>query len=430
MKKLAAWAILVSGCAAPEPAPLPGPHEQGRDLSVAVKAALSENRQSNLTLEKALALAERLHPEFPAARARVEAARGRALQAGLYPNPELVARMEVAPIRGGTADEAEYVAGLSQRVPVGGRLGAAVRLEELERDRLIKEVEVRRLEVRSRVHAAFAAALYMEEIVRIQSDALRIAEKGVAITKTRVAAGDALPEDGARVELEHHRVRSEQDRALSLREAAFLALGAAIGEPGLEIESLSGMLERALEIPALQSVLASLDQHPLIESARTAVAAERAREELARAQSIPDFSLELFYRRQEASRTDAFDAGVGVTIPLFDRNQGRLQEARDEIVAAEARARLSRNELERQAREAHLKLTRALAQMRRLKDELLPLTDTVLRGAEARHGGGDMSLSDLLPIRRERISFQLSYLESLRDVLEAWEGLRPFLGGK
>jgi cobalt-zinc-cadmium efflux system outer membrane protein len=62
-----------------------------------------------LTLADALALAERLHPELVAAQAEVEGAEGRALQAGLFPNPELVARTEAAPLSGSFTEQAEYV---------------------------------------------------------------------------------------------------------------------------------------------------------------------------------------------------------------------------------------------------------------------------------------------------------------------------------
>ncbi|MGZ8921136.1 MAG: hypothetical protein ACXW3L_09135 [Limisphaerales bacterium] len=48
----------------------------------------------------------------------------------------------------------------------------------------------------------------------------------------------------------------------------------------------------------------------------------------------------------------------------------------------------------------------------------------VLRGGEARYNAGDISLSELLMIRREATLNQMKYLGSLRSVMEAWAGLQ------
>src|SRR5262245_5490856 len=47
-----------------------------------------------LTLKNLLALAEKNHPVLAIARARIEAARGRLVQAGLYPNPIVTPRVD------------------------------------------------------------------------------------------------------------------------------------------------------------------------------------------------------------------------------------------------------------------------------------------------------------------------------------------------
>lgn len=431
MKKAIALSLLLWGCAAPEEAPSPDVYPPAVDPGKEVRKERSRQRPQEaikgLTLEKAFQLAEGAHPGLAAARARAEAAQGRVVQAGLFPNPILVGRMESAPFEGGTTGEAEYVAGVSQRIPVGGRLGAATRAREFERDRLLEEFEVERLEIRGRVHAAFAAALYMEEVVKVQTQARTIAENGVAVAKSLLAAGDALPEEVARVEIEELRARLEVERARSMREVAFLVLVTAIGEPRLKLESTEGALDAALEIPTLESVLSDLAKSPFAGASEADIAASLEQVDLARAERIPDVNIDLFYRRLQATEMNAFDLGLGIAIPLFDRNQGRLSEARADLKAAKARARASRNELERRVREAYLKLSRAMAHSRLLKDEILPRAETVLKGAETRYSGGDIGLVEALPIRRERTALQLAYLESLREVMEAWASLKPFI---
>ncbi|MBI4563794.1 MAG: TolC family protein [Planctomycetes bacterium] len=420
MNKMWFWLTLVTGCAVSRP-PEGWPSSPERETEARVQDAKPPPRRlQDLTLEQAFSMAESIHPQLRAAQAEIEAAQGRADQAALFPNPQVVARMEVAPLRGGVAGEAEYVAGLSQGFPMGGRLSAAARMEELERDRRIRELDVRRLEIRGRVEADFAAVLYMEEVVRSHAESLRLAERVVAITKARREAGDALPEDVARVELEQLRLRSEHERAVSLRKEAGLALAAALGEPALSIESVSGSLEIALRVPDLRRLLAELETHPLMESARAGLAVERARLDLALAQRIPDVNLDLFYRRVEAENANAFDAGIAVPLPVFDRNQGRIRELRAETNAAWVRTQAARIELERRAREAHLRMARAMAHAELLKGEILPRAEAVLRGAETRHAAGDVSLADILPLRREKEQFKLAYVEALREVRVAW----------
>ena len=172
----------------------------------------------DLSLEQAIAVAEESHPVMAAARARVEAAEGRALQAGLYPNPVGILRMESAPFRGGTTGEAEYVAGVSLPLDVGGRTPAARRAAKLERDRAAEEAEATRAEIRVKIEGAFAVALYAERALGVQATARELSAKGVAVTRALLLAGEAMPEDLARAELDLVRADHEMQRARALHD--------------------------------------------------------------------------------------------------------------------------------------------------------------------------------------------------------------------
>jgi outer membrane protein, heavy metal efflux system len=382
------------------------------------------NKFENLTLDQALDLAERLQPELAEAKALVEAAEGRAMQAGAFPNPAVNARMESARINGRTAGEAEYLAGVSQPIPLGGRLSKAREAEQFERDRRSKELEVRRRDLRRLVHSAFATALYQERAFQTQGEIAASVEKVVTTTKARVDAGDALREDLARAEMELVRAQVELRRSDAIREHALVELKAAIGDPGLSVKTLTGTLDATFEIPTLESLATNLSASPEMALAGAEVRARQARVDLAKAERIPDVKVEVFYRRLEASKENSFDVGVSIPLPLFDRNQGRLREARAEVVAAEARSRSTRNALSIRLHESHAQLTTALANTRALKTEILPRADTVLKAAEARFAAGDISLTELLPVRRDWAAVQLTYLESLHDVMRAWAQVR------
>ena len=285
---------------------------------------------------------------------------------------------------------------------------------------------MKRRDIRQRVHSAFATALYQEKAYQAQTAILHNSEKAVATTHARLNVGDALPEDLARVEMELARAKVELQRAESLHEQSLTALASAIGNAALPVKSLAGSLDVTFEIPALESLAANLSSHPELAMADADVRAKNARVDLVKAERIPDVKVDLLYRRLEASKENAFDMGFSIPLPLFDRNQGRLREARAEVAAAEARAHMTQNELISRMGQSYLQLTTALASSRTLKIEILPRAETVLKSAEARYAAGDISLAEILPVRRDWAAVQLSYLESLRDVMQAWAQVKSF----
>lgn len=399
--------------------------------SVAVRAAVNEakptvTRFENLTLDQALETAESLQPELAEARAMVEAAEGRARQAGTFPNPEAILGAQQLPFSANAPNEKEYVAGVGQTLPLSGRLGKARQAELLDREVRARGLEVKRRDIRKRVHSAFATALYQEKAYEAQTEIQRNAEKAVATTRARVEAGDALREDLARVEMELARTKVELQRAESLRQQALVTLASAMGDATLSVKSLAGTLDATFEIPTLETFAANLAAQPESARAEADVRARNARVDLARAERIPDVKVELLYHRLESSQQNTFDVGLSIPLPLFNRNQGRLREARAEVAAAEARSRMTQNELTTRLRESHLQLTSALANSRTLKTEILSRAETVLKSAEARYVAGDISLAEILPVRRDWAAVQLSYLESLRDVMQAWAEVAGF----
>jgi cobalt-zinc-cadmium efflux system outer membrane protein len=380
---------------------------------------------SRLTLGQALALAERLHPELAASEAEVQAAEGRALQAGLFPNPELVARTEAAPVTGSFASQAEYVVGLSQPFPLGSRLSVARRVETLDRERLVHEREGRRREVRVRVQSAFATALYAQRVIQARSEDVGLAEDGARVANARLEAGDAIPAEVGQAEVERGQAQLARDRALSLYEQAREALATAMGNPAMRVESLEGTLEEALSLPSLERLITGLPEHPAVASAEANITVQRERLELAKVERTPDVNVDVSYRRL-GDVENAVDVGLRLPIPFFNRNQGRIQEVGAEIRAAEAKAQALRHELTRELQASHRKLTSAVQSATLLREEILPRAERVLESAEARYRSGDMSLAELLPIRRDWTRARLDYLEALHEVMQAWSVLSPY----
>ena len=130
--------------------------------SASILAATDTKNFDSLTLEQALAIAERQHPQLAEAHALVEAGAARAQQVGALPNPDLIVGAQHLPLQTGASNQREYVAGVAQPIPLGGRLSKAREAELLDREVRSRGLEDIRRDLRKRVHGAFAIALYQE----------------------------------------------------------------------------------------------------------------------------------------------------------------------------------------------------------------------------------------------------------------------------
>jgi outer membrane protein TolC len=76
---------------------------------------------------------------------------------------------------------------------------------------------------------------------------------------------------------------------------------------------------------------------------------------------------------------------------------------------------------------AYRTLATAITAAKLLREEILPRAENVLHSAETRYASGDISLTELLPIRRDWTRLRLDYLDALQDVMQAWAALSPYL---
>ncbi len=408
------------------PAPSARSSDPGPPSGAPGRAGIPTAPWRDLTYEEAIAIAQGGHPALSAARGEVEAAAGRARQARLWPNPEAFGGMESAPIRGHTADRAEYVAGLRQVLPVGGRLGAARDAEEAARAQRLLESEARAAELRTRVRETFQEALLLAEAESVLREGAEIAARGVDLARARTTAGDATPGEVARAEAEAARARLEADRAETRRLLGVHALAAALGLRPDAVASIRGDPGAVPGQPDPQRLDEALGRLPQVRAAEAEIAVQRAREDHARAERVPDVSVDVAYRRLEDGE-DAFDVGVSVPLPLFDRNQGALRAVRGDLAVAEARAAEVRLEQERALREAQEELARSLASLALLRAQVLPRVDEALRATEARYAAGDLDLQEVLLVRRDRLDARREEVDLLREVWRAWARLEPYL---
>lgn len=370
-----------------------------------------------LTLEDAIKRAVEVNPELREMDALIRAERARGKSLSSFPNPEAVARMESARFEGKTGENAEYLAGISQSLPIGGRLSAARELERRNVSQREQTASLRLMEVRRLVHGAFATALFSDDAARLQITQLQDAESALRIANARVKSGDALPEEVSRVESELLQSKVEVKRAKHFQDYARKALASSIGDSKLVSAAPKGNLDEVIGLSSIEEFVKELRARESLGEAE--VSTQEARLKLAKRERIPDVNLELLYRRLEGSRENAFDVGLRVPIPVFGSGRQRVREASAELAAAEARLENTRIQTRLREHEVRAHLETALESVQLLRDEVRPRASDVLRVSTTRYQAGDISLSDFLQRRREWLSVQEKYLAAIRELLAA-----------
>lgn len=387
-----------------------------RDPSRAAAAKVRGKEPSGvISLSEALAAALLRNPELSAFSWEVRAAEARALQAGLFPNPELEVEVEEFGGEGERSgfDGAEAAFGLSQLVELGGKRWKRAKAAQLEGSLAAWDYEAKRLDVLTDTTKAFVEVLFAQEQVALREELLRLAERVLTSVAQRVRAGKVSPleENKAKVALSTGRIKLTKAR--HELEAARKRLAAAWGSISPTFEKVEGQAAEIRAIPAVERLTHLASQNP--DMARWAVEVEQRRAALALEESkrIPDLTVSGGVRRFNETEDNAFVVGFSIPLPLFDRNQGGIREARHILAKAQAERSAAEVRVRTALAEAYEALAFAYAESMALKNELLPAAQAAFDAATEGYRQGKFSYLDVLDAQRTLFEARAQHIEAL-----------------
>lgn len=374
-----------------------------------------------LALTDAVALALRANPTLAAAAREVDAVHGQVQQAGLLPNPELAAQVEDT-----RRDTRTSTLVLNQPIELGGKRAARVRAAEGAREVAAAALATTRADIRGEVIGAFFDVLIAQEGARLAAESKALAQRATATVARRVAAGKVSPVEETRARVAEAGVAVEQTQAESALRAARSRLAALWGNATPRFERAVGDLAPP---EAVADLAARLDAAPALRQAGAEVVRRRAVVELERARRIPDLTVSVGIKRDEALGRNQAVVGLAVPLPLFDRNQGKVAEAlaredkaRDELAAARFR-------LAAEAAQARERLESARLQADTLAREALPGAERALEAATKGFELGKFDFLLVLDAQRALFQARSQHLRALAEAHRARAELDRILGG-
>lgn len=304
-----------------------------------------------LTLADLEKIALENNPTLAQAASQIEAARGRANQAGLFPKPVIGYAADEFAFRGGTG-RGKQGAFIEQTVPLGGKLSSSRAIFANEAVEAEANLDAQHLRVLNSVRSLYYEAVVAARRVHVRERLAQLTEEAVRVSTQLYNTGAADKPDVLESEIEARETRLALDAARNQQYHTWLSLVTMIGQPGLKLRSLAGELDMSPpELDRDAAVAALLKDSPQLRRARAQVDRAAALADRADREIFPDLLLRVGadYDR-ERSGTASGVAGqpvgwegavsAGISIPLFNRNQG-------DRAAARANLSLSRAEVQR-----------------------------------------------------------------------------------
>jgi cobalt-zinc-cadmium efflux system outer membrane protein len=386
---------------------------QPRELPVPVQPE-PRDEAPGMTLDEVTAIALANNPQIVEAQNQAAAARARALQASLYPNPTLgTASPQLA------GDQSQYNAYVIQDLVMKGKIG----LDASAAQRAACEAELAavraRFDVLTTVRQRFYTALVAEERVKVLKSMVEIARSSLDVSERLFKAEEGTRSDVLQLRIEASRVEVDLKNALTLATTSKLQLAAATGLYDMTIAHVEGDLTHSMpdyEMIAVQrGVIArnSTARSAQVEIARSQIVLRRAQVE-----PFPNVNVMGGYQNQQPGAGAPQSQGmfqIQMVIPVWNRNQGNIRAAQAGVGTAVAQWNRVRIELANATAAALGRYETAQHVADRYERTVLPSAVELQEIAAQLYRQGQIDFLRYLNAQRALLDANLEYIESLES---------------
>ncbi|MFM7483391.1 MAG: TolC family protein [Burkholderiaceae bacterium] len=376
-----------------------------------------------LRLDQAIRYAIEHNPTLSAARREVTAIDGQVLQGSLRPNPEFMYQADDVSRVGRTS-----TAEVGVPFETGGKREARVRAAGLGREVALADLGSAELRLRSAVIAAFFDVLAAQELRATSEESVRLAQRATDIAAKRVAAGKISPVEETRARVAEAAARVALNQSDSELRNSRRRLASLWGNTAPNFSEAIGDVEALVEAPNAEAILARLANAPQLRRAQRELERRKSLVTLEQARSVPDFTVSVGVKRSLDVPGEQALVALKVPLPMFNRNQGNLQEAlrREDKAAEELQA--TQTALSASALQALENVSARRRDADLLRTEVLPGARSTYEAATIGFENGKFSFLEVLDAQRTLIAAKSQYLIALANFHRAQAELESLIG--
>ena len=394
-------------------------------LSFGGLTARAEPLATNLTPDSAVLIAVNENRDLIAARFAVRQAEGRLLQAGLWPNPEFeLARQRDTAF--GNEGEYNLSAGFKQRFPITGRLQKARNVARVDVAMAAAEIRNQERLLIGEVLGRARELQVLREQLNINSEIQKTLQQLVDVSEKRLKAAETSEADVNLAKLELQKVILSRATLLTEEDTAKVELNRLMGRAPQSPIEIIGTYNIEIDLNALSDAMRrAVPNRPDRQLAALAINHAAAEIKLARAQKWEDWTVGFGYSRDNqvfkkpiGDKVDQFlGLSVSIPLPLFNKNQGRIQEAQ----AAEERAQAELSALElrilAQLQAAKNQMARLLTVLRQYREESITLAEKNVALLQQGYANGLANITAVIQAQQQLTDLRVLLLQATRNLL-------------
>lgn len=388
----------------------------------------SDNANSkSYSLDDLEKLAEQNNPTLIQAQAQIKGEKGKALQAGIWPNPSVGYRGDLMGLP--TAGAGEFQGGsIGQEVILGGKLKYSRRKYEARTSAAEQQAIAQRWRVKNDVQKAYLQALASVELLKLEEEMMKSVKDMWLTAGEMHNMGQAnqitLRAANIELELQKARVIGAQNEV----QFAWQALTTVVGIDA-PYSKLKGRLdEHPAELNFDSSLQKLLADSPELGEAKAKLKSDEITLQREHRQPIPNVSLSGGAGYDQLDRGVAAVAGVNVTnIPLFNRNQGTIQQAEADLSRQKAQVRLVELNLRRRLAEHFNAYKTSAAFVRAYREVAVPQTREKYEIALESYKDTRLEWPAVLEAQRDYVKARMEYIRHLLACQQTGVEINGFL---
>jgi len=394
-------------------------------------AAQSDELTGTITLREAVAHALLNNPKLKAFSLDIRAVEAQKLQAGLLPNPEIDVEIEEV---GGTGDRSgfdssETTIQIGQLIELADKRSKRTRLADIEEDLAELDYKSERLDIINEVAGAFIDVLAAQEQLSLSKELVDLSEKAYSTVAERVRAGQDSPVEEMKAKIALSNTQVEFEKAGNNLIAARHRLAAAWGGSNPVFEKVAGEFYEISPAPSFEKLADLISKNPDIARWPIEENKHRAAVELEKAKATSDIKLGGGIQYFNEGDDSAFIVGFSIPFPLFDRNQGNIQEAMYMLAKVREQYKAAQADIRASLAEASTKLSSSFSEISIIRNDVLPNAGSAFDATNQGYREGKFEYLIVLDAQRTFFEVRAKYIEALTGYHKARADVERLIGG-